>query len=80
MTRKDAADLIARFLNGTHRNPWEWDDFVSERKSDPIIESVRLRCALLWQEFPPPVKSQYCSDEGLEVLRQLEANLRRASD
>jgi hypothetical protein len=76
LTGTDIADIIQRFLDGTSRDSWEWDDFISVPLADPVLETVRRRCAGLRDEFPPPTPDSYCGPEGRDVLRHLIARLR----
>ena len=76
MSRAEAADTIERFVDGiTHK--WEWDDFCSIPIVDPHLDMIRLRCARLPQECPPIEKGHYCSEAGLEVMRQIVRELRQ---
>jgi hypothetical protein len=76
LTGSDIADIIQRFLDGTPRDSWEWDDFISVALEDPVLETVRRRCAGLRDEFPPDTPDSYCGPEGVDVLEQLIAGLR----
>ena len=76
MSRAEAADTIERFVDGICRK-WEWDDFCSFPIIDPHLESIRLRCCTLPREFPPREKGHYCSQAGIDVLRQIVTELRQ---
>jgi len=76
LTGNDIADIIQRFLDGALRDSWEWDDFISVPLADPVLETVRRRCADLREEFPAPTADMYCGPGGHDVLRRLIARLR----
>lgn len=75
MSRGEAADMIERFVDGICRQR-DWDDFCSWPIIDPHLDSIRLRCAGLPQEFPSVAPGPYCSQAGLDVLRQIVRDLR----
>ena len=77
LTRIEAADIIARFLTGKG-GEWEWDDFTSEPvKGDRELDAIALFCNLVRDIYPPDKPLEYCSEEGKQVLRRVEAYLRR---
>ena len=75
-SRGEVADTIERFVDGIC-GKWEWDDFISFEIVDPQLEAIRIRSAGLSQEFPTTQKGYYCSEAGLEVLRQMVKELRQ---
>ena len=75
MTLEEAADSIEKFVNHAG-GPWDWDDFISIRQKDPELEAIRLKCVSVADEFPPPDRRKYCSDAGVEALRNLLKELR----
>jgi hypothetical protein len=69
------AAVIDDFIDG--RGPiWEWDDFTSVRQRDAYLESVRLRCLSVRDEFPPEVRTHYCNAAGVHVLRSIASGIR----
>jgi hypothetical protein len=77
LSREAAADTIARFLAG-EGGAWEWDDFISVPvKGDSELNALALFCNLLRDIYPPTEPGQYCSDEGMQVLRRIEEYLRK---
>ena len=77
-SRLEVAQLLADFLEGTG-NPLAWDGFtLGSRFDDERLEQIRLRCAGLSQEFPPETRGEYCSEQGLEVIRGYIAELRHS--
>lgn len=79
LTATHVADIIEGFLEGTSKDPWEWDDFISVPLADPVLDSVRQRCADIRDEFPPATPGSYCGPEGEDVLRFLVGELREKS-
>ena len=79
LTAEDVADIIERFLDGTSRDRWEWDDFISVPLTDPVLEAVRQRCGQVRDDFPPPTGIGYCGPEGEELLRKLAEGLRNGN-
>ncbi len=70
-----AASTIEAFLDGTI-GPSDWDDFTSIKQTDPLLESVRLRCSSVYEEYPATEKGHYCNNDGFQVLRELAQNVR----
>jgi hypothetical protein len=69
LSHEDVARILQNFLDGTGAD-WDWDDFISAtRFEDSQLEQIRVRCALLDQEFPPTIRGCYCNEQGLEVIR-----------
>jgi hypothetical protein len=74
MDAMQVADLIKRFCSG-ETDDEEWDDFISVRLSDPVLETARRRCANLPVDFPPSQPGEYCGTDGHAVLRHLVKTL-----
>ena len=74
-THEEIAKTIEDFINGTGRQ-WDWDGFTSIRLDDPELEAIRQRCVAIPAEFPPTTRGAYCSDAGLQVMRDLLQGLR----
>jgi hypothetical protein len=65
----EVAETLQNFLDGTG-GKWDWGDFISATHfEDSYLEKIRVRCALLDQEFPPTIRGRYCNEQGLEVIR-----------
>jgi hypothetical protein len=77
-TPEEVAKTIEGFVNGTGRQ-WDWDGFISIRLDDPELEAIRQRCIAIRDEFPPSDPRGYCSEAGLEVMRQILRDLRARS-
>jgi hypothetical protein len=77
-TREEVAKTIEEFINGTGRQ-WDWDGFTSIRLDDPELEAIRQKCVALPAEFPPTARGAYCSDAGLQVMRDLAKDLRSSA-
>lgn len=71
----EIADIVEAFLLNKD-GPWDWDDFISIRQSDPDMDKIRKMCADLPDCFPPNASGQYCNEEGMEFLRKLVVDLR----
>ncbi len=69
------ADLLEAFASGRCR-AWDWDEFISIKKRDPFLESVRAKCVAIPDEFPPDHIGTYCSDTGVAALAKLAADVR----
>ena len=74
-TAEEVATIIEGFVNGTG-NQWAWDGFTSIRLDDPELEAIRKQIVALPVEFPPSDPRGYCSDAGLEKMRQIVRELR----
>ena len=72
---EEVAKTIEGFVDGTGKQ-WNWDGFISIRLDDPELEAIRQRCISLPDEFPPSDPSHYCSEAGLNVMRQMVQDLR----
>ena len=74
-SRGEVADIIERFVDGIC-GKWDWDDFISFPIVDPQLDTI-VRAARPVQEFPTTQKGHYCSEAGVEVLRQMVKELRQ---
>ncbi|HJX26217.1 MAG TPA: hypothetical protein VJ252_08685 [Chthoniobacterales bacterium] len=75
MTREEVAKIIEDFVSGTG-GKWDWDDFTAMRLDDPELDAVRHQCFSVRDEFSSTNPHQYCSDAGMQVLRDLATSLR----
>lgn len=75
-SRGDVADTVERFIGGICSR-YEWDDFCSRPIIDLHLDAIRLRCADLAKEFPPIEKGHYCSEAGIDALREIVRRLRQ---
>jgi hypothetical protein len=75
MTREEVAKTIENFVSGTG-GKWDWDDFTAMRLDDPKLDAVRHKCFSVRDQFPPTGPHQYCSDAGIQALRELVISLR----
>jgi len=77
-TNKDAAEIIRRFVNGTSRNPYEWDDFESIKENNPDVNLAIRLCWFFANRFPSDVPTKYCSQKAnlffLKIAEALENN------
>jgi hypothetical protein len=74
-TTEEVANTIEGFANGTG-NQWTWDGFISIRFDDPELEAVRQKIVALPVEFPSSNPRDYCSEAGMEKMRQMAQELR----
>jgi len=74
-TREEVADTIDGFINGTGRQ-WDWDGFTSIRIDNPELEAIRKKCVALPVEYPSSTVKEYCSEAGIQVMRNLIQELR----
>jgi hypothetical protein len=72
---EEAANAIEAFVDN-RGGPLDWDDFTSGKERDSYLEAVRIRCCTMPDEYPTKQKGHYCSDEGMQVLRALAAEVR----
>ena len=77
-TPEEVANAIDGFVNGTG-NQWAWDGFTSIRLDDPDLEAIRQKVVALPAEFPPANPRDYCSEQGLQQMRQMVQDLRNRS-
>ena len=77
-TPEEVANTIEGFINGTG-NQWAWDGFTSIRLDDAGLEAVRQKIVALPVEFPPANPRDYCSEAGMERMRQIVQELRAGS-
>jgi hypothetical protein len=71
----EAAAIIEAFVEN-RAGKWDWDEFTSIKKKDVFLESVRVRCVSVFNDYPAKEAARYCSPEGFEVLRGLAKELR----
>src|SRR4051812_17683383 len=77
-TTEEVASTIEGFVNGSG-NQWAWDGFTSIRLDDPELEAIRQKIVRLPVEFPPANPKEYCSEAGMERMRQMVQELRAGS-
>ena len=75
MSGEEVATEIENFISGA-ADLRDWDDFISVPIADPYLNRLREQCAVTDDAFPPSANSDWCSDEGVVVLRQLAAEAR----
>jgi hypothetical protein len=67
LERQKIAALIRAFANGTCAE-WDWDDFISVRQQDPVLEQVRQQLLAIPDTFPPCHADAWCNDQGSHSL------------
>jgi hypothetical protein len=74
----EVAELLDGFVDGTG-GQWDWDDFtLGMTFTDKRLQEIQARCRVLSLEFPPPAKEMYTSGQGVQVIRDYAAELRRS--
>ena len=74
-TREEVANAIDGFINGSGRQ-WDWDGFTSIRIDNPELEAIRKKCVALPVEYPASTVKDYCSEAGIQVMRNMLQELR----
>lgn len=74
-TPEEVANTIEGFVSGDD-NQWAWDGFTSIRIDDPELEAIRQQIVALPVEFPPANPREYCSEAGMQRMRQFVQELR----
>jgi len=69
-TTEEVIREISRFLDGLG-GAYDWDDFLTIPIKDQRLDAIRIECGDLRDKYPPGSCRQYCSDEGLERLREI---------
>jgi hypothetical protein len=77
-TPEEVANTIEGFVNRTD-NQWAWDGFTSIRLDDPELEAIRQKIVALPVDFRPSNPRDYCSEAGMERMRQIVQDLRGRS-
>jgi len=76
LSRQDVAKILEDFLEGKGR-AFDWDDFISGPPiTDCSLEEIRVRSSGLCEEFPPDTPNKYCSEQGIQILRDYIKQLR----
>ena len=75
-TREEVARILENFI-ARKDGAWDWDDFIFLQIEDPELDQIRLRCHRLDHDFPPDAPGQFCNAQGIEVIRNFMAELRK---
>ncbi len=75
--RAEVAQLLSRFLSGGG-SPWEFDDFISCRSRDPVIEAVRVELQSIPDAYPPVTPGPFANQAGIARIASLADSLRSA--
>jgi hypothetical protein len=73
-TTEEVIREITNFLNEIG-GAYDWDDFLTIPIRDQRLNAIRIECLDLRDKYPPGSCRQYCSDAGLERLKQILADL-----
>jgi hypothetical protein len=79
ITKEEAIKYIEDFLAGKG-GAWDWDEFISVPIDDLDLNRSRLICARLPETHPPIAKTEYCNEEGRQVLREIANQLRLTTE
>jgi hypothetical protein len=74
-TPAEVAELLEAFVSAPG-DPMAFDALISFPIENEELEKIRSRCANLDSEFPAETKGQFCSEKGLEVIREFISQLR----
>ncbi len=71
----EVRSILGSFIRGG-TGEWDWDDFISVPIKDAYLDAIRTICRDLPTRFPPEPSSKfYCSEEGWDTLKVIEAKL-----
>ena len=76
MKLNEIGDLIRAFL-ADEIGEWDWDDFISIRVENPLIQKVKDYCNSLPLISPPTDDYSYCSNSGVKELISLADELEK---
>jgi len=76
-TRFRVIELLQGFLDGS-AGPYEFDDFLSSRSSDPEIEAIRLRLAQLPDEEPSDDPTRYAGERAKVIVEEIIRDLQNS--
>lgn len=80
LTKGEVAQILEDFLEGSEVSPFSWDGFTLGMSfEDECLETIRIRCAGLSEEFPAKNINSYCNEQGLNVMRDYIRQLRDSS-
>ncbi len=74
-SRAEVAGIIDDFVNGTGQS--DFGQFLYVTIEDPQLDSVRLRCLQMHEEYPAEEEGYWCSPAGIDELRRIADELRR---
>lgn len=69
--------LVRRFVSD-QTEEWEWDDFISIRTDDEILNAFKGYCSDVQQAYPSP--SAYCNKKGFEKMLEAAESLAQGGD
>jgi hypothetical protein len=67
---------IRDFVEGTGGD-YDWDDFISIPCTDLKLEEIRQFCCSTDRLFPPTEKGHWCSEAGVQAIREIQERLQR---
>ncbi len=76
LTKNEVAQILEDFVEG-NGSPCSWDGFtLGMTLEDDYLDSIRMRCIGLSEEFPPSSRHEYCNPRGIQVIRAYIQELR----
>lgn len=79
MTRREAAQVIRSFVDGT-AGRWDWDDFTSIPIEDRKLDAIRKYANDIYDLFPAQEPGHYCNAAGTAELTRIAAILESGED
>lgn len=70
-------DVVRRFLD-SQLTGWEWDNFIGVAQKNPKMEELRSICLQARRNYPAGAAGEWCSREGMEVIRKAIESITRA--
>lgn len=67
----DAANIIRRFVQGTSRDPYEWDDFETQNEDNPESAVALELCWFFAKKFPPEKRTEYCGPKAFAYFLKI---------
>ncbi len=77
--RHEVSNLLKRFVNGNVED-WEFDDFITSKITDPIINKYRIEIADLPSVFPAENTESYVSSEGIVRILEISDELAKPEE
>jgi hypothetical protein len=74
--RTQVIQAIEEFVNGTSKN-YDWEDFLNQPIADPFLDGIRTKCNDISDRYPSGSRNKFCSEEGLQKLREIALQLKQ---
>ncbi len=73
--RAEVSDIIEDFVDVTGK--YDFGEFLYTPIQDPELDTIRLRCLKVPEEFPSEDEGIWCSEEGVSEIGRIGKELRR---